>query len=412
MDVHHGLNGNRRVVVERRDGSRIVAERGGRGFVERPYRFHGHDYARRSYYYHGRYYHAYYGRYYYRGAYMYPYYPSYYYGPAYYGWVYNPWVAPVSYAWGWGGNPWYGYYGAWFTPYPVYANASLWLTDYIIANSLMAAYQEQAAAQAQAAAMSGPAPLSPEAKQLIADEVKREVALEYDQAKAGGDPNPALTSIQRDLTDGGQHVFVAGQDLDVVDAGGNECALSEGDALQLINPTAPDATSASLNVLASKGGKECGKGDTVAVALQDLQEMQNHMRETIDQGMQDLQKKQGQGGLPAAPASARTAPVETPMAVEAPPPPPQDEVAAQINQQSQEADRAEQEAAGEAGGAAPAAATDASAAPPTIEPGQSIEDVTAAMGQPLHILGSGTKKIYLYKDLKITFVDGKVTDIQ
>jgi hypothetical protein len=36
--------------------------------------------------------------------------------------------------------------------------------------------------------------------------------------------------------------------------------------------------------------------------LTDLQEMQNHMRETIDQGLQDLQAKQGKGGLPASAA--------------------------------------------------------------------------------------------------------------
>src|ERR1035438_5206734 len=95
------------------------------------------------------------------------YFPSYYYGAAFYGWAYNPWVNPIAYGWGWGGNPWYGYYGAYFTPYPVYAAPSLWLTDYLIANSLQAAYQ----AQVNAAALSNPAPLTPETKQLIADEV-------------------------------------------------------------------------------------------------------------------------------------------------------------------------------------------------------------------------------------------------
>src|ERR1035438_4377700 len=294
MDVHHNLSGNRRVEVERRDHPRIVAERGGRGYVQRPYMYHGHEYARRSYYYNGRYYHNYYGRYYYHGMYVNPYYPSFYYGPAFYGWAYNPWVAPVSYGWGWGGNPWYGYYGAYFTPYPVYASPSLWLTDYIIANSLQAAYQ----AQVNAAALSNPAPLTPETKQLIADEVRQQVALENSESKTAGqgaEPDAASSSIQRALTDGKPHVFVAGHDLDLVDAGGTECALSEGDALQLTGQTAPDAQAATLAVLASKGGKECSKGDTVSVALQDLQDMQNHMRETIDQGMQELQKKQGQG---------------------------------------------------------------------------------------------------------------------
>ena len=37
MDVHHGLNGNRAISVERADHSRVFAERGRPGFVERPY---------------------------------------------------------------------------------------------------------------------------------------------------------------------------------------------------------------------------------------------------------------------------------------------------------------------------------------------------------------------------------------
>ncbi len=402
MDVHHSLSGNRRVVVERGDHSRVVAYRGGRGYVQRPYMYHGHEYAMRGYYAHGAYYHGYYGRYYYHGVYVNPYYPAYYYAPAYYGWVYNPWVAPINYAWGWGGNPWYGYYGAYFTPYPVYASASLWLTDYMISQSLQAAYQAAADAKIQAAALSNPAPLTPDVKQLIADEVRRQVALENaESANKSGDPDAASSSIQRMLTDGTQHVFIAGQDLDLVDAAGNECAVSEGDALQLTGQAvAADAVTANLAVLASKGGKECVKGDTVSVKLEDLQEMQNHMRETIDRGMQDLQKKQGQGGLPAAPAAAKAAPAESAMAAIAPPPPPESEVAAQINQQASEADKAEQEA-----GAAPAA-------PKTIALGQSVDEVTGALGNPKKVVDLGPKKIYVYEDMKVTFRDGKVSDVQ
>jgi hypothetical protein len=410
MDVHHSLSGNRRVVVEHGDHSRVFAERGGRGYVQRPYMFHGHEYARRSYYYHGRYYNNYYGRYYYHGLYVNPYFPSYYYRPAFYGWAYNPWAAPVAYGWGWGGNPWFGYYGAFFTPYPVYASPSLWLTDYIIAASLQASYQ------AQAAALSNPAPLTPETKQLIADEVRQQVALENSEAQAASapnaEPNVASSSIQRALTDGKPHVFVAGQDLDVVDAGGTECALSEGDALQLTGQTAPDAQAATLSVLASKGGKECPKGDTVSVALTDLQDMQNHMRETIDQGMKELQAKQGQGGLPAAPAAAKAPPTESPMAAIAPPPPPESEVKAEINQQSQEADKAEAEAGGgAASGPGPNDAAPA-AAPVDIEIGQTVDQVTAALGAPQKTVNLGAKKIYVYKDMKITFKDGKVSDVQ
>jgi hypothetical protein len=403
LDVHHSLSGNRSVMHERADHSRVFAERGGRGYVQRPYSYHGHEYAMRGYYYHGGYYHNYYGRYYYHGMYVNPYYPAYYYGAGYYGWVYNPWAAPISYGWGWGGNPWYGYYGAFFTPYPVYASASLWLTDYMISQSLQASYQAAVDAKIQAAALSNPAPLTPDVKQLIADEVRRQVALENSESAGakGGEPDAASSSIQRMLTDGTAHVFIAGQDLDVVDAAGNECAVSEGDALQLtVQQVAADATAVNLGVLASKGGKECAKGDTISVKLDDLQEMQNHMRETIDKGMQDLQKKQGTGGIPAAPASAKAAPTESAMAAIAPPPPPADEVAAQINQESSEGDKAEQEAGG------------APAPPKTIAIGQSVDDVTGALGAPKKVVDLGPKKIYVYDDMKVTFRDGKVSDVQ
>ena len=244
--------------------------------------------------------------------------------------------------------------------------------------------------------------------------MRQQIALENSESKTagqGGEPDAASSSIQRALTDGKPHVFVAGHDLDVVDAGGTECALSEGDALQLSGQATPDAQAATLAVLASKGGKECPRGDTVSVALTDLQDMQNHMRETIDQGMQELQKKQGQGDLPAAPAAAKTAPVESAMAEAAPPPPPESEVKAEINQQSQEADKVEAEAAGTVSGSGPNAATPA-AEPASIEVGMSTDQVVAAMGQPLRKATVGAKTIYSYKDMKITFTGGKVSDVQ
>ena len=75
---------------------------------------------RRTYVVNGRSYAAVYRGYPYRGVVYYGYVPAYYYGPAYYGWAYDPWGAPVAYGWGWGVEPWYGYYGGYFAPYPAY----------------------------------------------------------------------------------------------------------------------------------------------------------------------------------------------------------------------------------------------------------------------------------------------------
>jgi len=412
MNVHHGIYGNTRVIVERRDHSRVFAERGRPGYVQRGYFHHGHEYARRTYYYQGRAYDRYYRRYPYRGVYIQVYQPVRYYPVGFYGWANHPWYHPVVYSWGWRGNPWYGYYGAYFTPYPEYPTASLWLTDYIISSELAAAYEarqearQEAQAQRDQQAAAGSAPLTPEVKQMIADEVKNQLALENAEAQQNArnqEPDPSSSSIATLLSDGKTHVFVAGSSLDVVDAAGSECALSDGDALQLAAPPPPSATSADLVVLSSKGGPECAKADTVSVSLADLQEMQNHMRETIDQGLKELQAKQGTGGLPAAPSSANGAPVDAPFAKDAPPP--DSNGAAEVDQQLADADQAEKEVVGEAQQETGGTAT-------TVALGQTIEQVTANLGPPLTIIDLGPKKIYKYKDMKVTFQEGKVSDAE
>jgi hypothetical protein len=50
--------------------------------------------------------------------------------------------------------------------------------------------------------------------------------------------------------------------------------------------------------------------------------------------------------------------------------------------------------------------------PITIQIGQTLQDVEGALGPPEKKVDLGAKQIYVYKDLKITFVDGKVSDVQ
>jgi hypothetical protein len=55
---------------------------------------------------------------------------------------------------------------------------------------------------------------------------------------------------------------------------------------------------------------------------------------------------------------------------------------------------------------------EAAAAPPTVSLGQTPDQVIAILGQPLRKAKIGAKDIYSYKDLKVTFLNGKVKDIQ
>lgn len=82
----------------------------------------------------------------------------------YYTWALGPWPRPVVYSWGWPVQPWYPAYGVLFTPYPVYTSPDLWMTDYIIAQSMQAAYQGQTAPPAAQPILAGvPAPPAPDA---------------------------------------------------------------------------------------------------------------------------------------------------------------------------------------------------------------------------------------------------------
>jgi hypothetical protein len=62
--------------------------------------------------------------------------------------------------------------------------------------------------------------------------------------------------------------------------------------------------------------------------------------------------------------------------------------------------------------AAQPAAAPAPAEPQTIQLGQTTDEVQAALGPPQKIVNLGPKQIYVYKDLKVTFLKGKVTDVQ
>jgi hypothetical protein len=418
IDVHRGLNGNRAVFLERADHSRVFAERGRPGFVQHPYSFHGHDFARRTYFYHGHAYSHLYHGFTFRGLFLNVYAPGSYYRPGFYGWAYSPWARPITFGWGWRSAAWFGYYGGYFQPYPSYPSASYWLTDYLISQDLQTAYAaHQEAGEVNGAAMaSGGLPeLTPDVKQQVADEVRNQLALENQEAQQNTqqqDVDPGSSGIARMVSDGRPHVFVVGSALDVVDNTGAECSLSDGDVLALRTSPSPDASAADLAVLASKGGSECQKSATVSVSLNDLQEMQNHMRETIDQGLEELQAKQGKDGLPTLPPSAQSAPAPALYASVAPPPDPN--AAADIQQQTQQADQAENEVT--QGSGVPASATPtapiAQASAPTVALGQSPDQVQAALGTPTRVANLGSKVIYYYNGMKVTFKDGKVSNVQ
>ena len=374
MTINHGVHGERRI-ASTHNGRQVVSMGKRGGYSQRAYYSHGgNTYVQRTYYVGGQSYAYGYRSYYYGGYPYYGYAPSYYYGPAYYGWAYNPWPAPVTYGWGWGAQPWYGYYGPYFSPYPVYPTAAFWLTDYLIAANLQAAYAAQAAAESgeaqpqqlgpqsadeiaslwttdpliaanleaaygpymlgAAAAKGNATQLSPEVKQAIADQMKQEIAAEQAAAKgtqkaASGDEVPAALDPKI-------RIFVVSSNLDATTSDGVECGLTPGDVISRTGDTPDDDHMVDATVKSSKKD-DCAVGVSVGVDTSDLQEMHNQLRIQMDAGLKTLAEKQGKDGIPAAPDTKT-------QAGEVPPPAPDTNVANDLQQQKKDADQAEAEA--------------------------------------------------------------------
>jgi hypothetical protein len=342
MVINHGPRGGRIVETRLSGGGRVVVVGAHRGFVERPFMRGGHPYMRRTYFFGGRPYAAVYRGYYYHGFPYYGYVPPFYYAPAFYGWAFNPWAAPVYWRWGWAAAPWYGYYGYYFAPYPVYPYPALWLTDFLLAETLRAGYEAQAAAQAEAAAPAvyvskdtnaNATALTPETKQAIADEVKVQLAAEQ---VAANNPQPAAAPSNDQVPealDPKVRTFIVSNTLSPQALDGTTCSLSSGDVLTRIANT-PDANQNVQVLVTSSQNNDCQPGTQLAVSLQDLQDMHNDFRQKIDTGLQTLADNQGKNGMASGPP-ADPRPLEEGQAQ------PDMDAAAQLDQEQAAADAAE-----------------------------------------------------------------------
>ena len=117
--------------------------------------------------------------------------------------------------------------------------------------------------------------------------------------------------------------------------------MSQGDVITRLTDTPDGDNMVNASVSASKNG-ECGAGQTVAVKVDDLQEMQNHFAEQLNNGLGEMAKKQGTGGMPKSPDPS-TKPSDVP------PPPPDTSAGKVLQDQEQSADQTEAQVKQEAG---------------------------------------------------------------
>jgi hypothetical protein len=107
----------------------------------------------------------------------------------------------------------------------------------------------------------------------------------------------------------------------------------------------------SASVSAGKKS-DCAAGLTVSVKVDDLQEMQNHFDEQLDNGMKELARKQGTDGMPKAPDPGI-------VGSDIPAPKPDTTAEKTLQEQQQAADQTDTQVRQEAAAAlAPAAAPD------------------------------------------------------
>ncbi|MGO9242089.1 MAG: hypothetical protein ACLQBJ_14900 [Bryobacteraceae bacterium] len=409
--VIHNNYGGRTIIVNRPNNTVIVAHPGGMGYVQRPFAVGGRPYIQRTYVVNNVRYTRVYASYNYYGH-SYPFYvrPRFY-RPAFYGWAFNPWARPVAFGWGWGmGTPWFGFYAGFWQPYPVYRSPAFWLTDYLFSATLMAAYQErmadQAAVNAQANAGEQNQMMSDQVKQMVADEVQRQLAQARDESQAAAQNSmapPPSNGLPSAFTDGGPHALVVYNALDV-NNGASGCPLSEGDVVAFNGSLPQGADAMNVRVVASRG-QDCPTGSTVAVQIADLMEMENHLRATLDQGMDQMQSDAGHGGLPAVPSNA-TGYINTAVGSAAPPPDPN--AATELSSQAQAATQEEQavlnQASDTGGGGAGTG--------PAVSLGMTLDQVRGIVGDLRLVANVGNKQIYQGGGLKITFVDGQVSNVE
>ena len=469
--ISYGAGHSRTVVSEhvnaRGEHITVVNTGVGSGYVDRTFTQNGRPFMERTDVVDGHIHSVVYRGDFYRGRVYYAYVPEHFYARAFYGWAYRPWSKPIAWGWGWRGTAWYGYYGYYFAPYPYYAGPAFWLTDYVVAENLQAAYAEGVGYaienDANAAPITVPAnqawtqtgtfvnagdvikisasgvisigagwpPMAPsggapncgarggfpagqlpcwsligkigdgpifevgngrtlrvpnsgelllgvnddilgdnggnwvatirvpsstatnespastddggtqsaaltaESKAAIAEEVKAQLAAEQDVSAApaastrqGGDQVPAAL-------DPNQRTFIVSAALAETTADGEQCSLSPGDILTRIGDT-PDGRQNVQALVSNSQKNDCAAGTTLAVSIQDLQDMHNDFVQKMDAGLQELADNQGKNGMPTSPAAGRRANPEG-TADDNP------TAAAELKQQERAADNAEQD---------------------------------------------------------------------
>lgn len=262
--------------------------------------------------------------------------------------VLTPWPKPVAYKWGAKQSPGIDFYAGYFTPDSSYPTASLWLTDFVLAEDLQRAYErhqeyqsDQQGAPETPETESATVPISPEVKTEISLSVQLQV--QSQQAESGGTPPPRGAGNQAlpPALDPNQRTFVVSEAFDG-NQGSAPCTLTPGDVIYRTEDNLLAGNKVEVKVLTSKAG-DCAANIPTQIDFLALQEMLNQFRQQVEAGLTKLAASQGHGGIPAgSPSDTQLDPAGSAQ--------PDPNAAAILQQQQNDADVAEVTATDSANG--------------------------------------------------------------
>ena len=271
------------------------------------------------------------------------------YPAAYFAWTLAAWPRPISYTWGWEVQPWYPTYGSQFTPYPVYTSPDLWMTDYIIAQSMRTAYQAQTVAPASQPAQQGapaaPAPdssvaapaaqlsdagprplpsdappvqqssasapalltLPPAITPQVKAQLNAQIKVQLQEQEAAAAMPASLTTQSTPPALRPNHVFFqVVQPIDVASGTANgHCALNTNDYIKRTGAMSSDDWMIPVVVVLSRPS-DCPEGLPTRVGLNDLNAMENEQQAEVMAAMQAASKSMGPNGPPSGPGAHPT----------------------------------------------------------------------------------------------------------
>ncbi len=200
--------------------------------------------------------------------------------PWFWGWYYGPWV-PWGYPWGWYNDPWYHDYWFWyFHPYPRYTSPGQWVTDWILADMLKAAYDR--------GVEEGESQVNTATADPVSDGVKGQLQAQVDELSKSYQGEQTV-DLKETLVNP-NYIYAVNQTFtETVVNSASTCKLAEGDLLKVaVAPTDANPV-ATMSVVSSKFGS-CAAGTQIEVSVSDLQEMLNSFAERVDNGLHEFQK--------------------------------------------------------------------------------------------------------------------------